>query len=119
MTNASEPDAMTGYEVTLELAGQPDRTIAVNERETILAAARRAGVRLPADCHEGTCLTCVGRVLDPDSGNVVEYNRAPTALTADERATGYVLLCIAVPRTDCRIRVGPAVRSAVGDSPWG
>ncbi len=119
---------MTTYEVTLELAGQPDRTITVEARETILEAAHRAGVRLPADCREGTCSTCAGRVLSVDgepadhSGQdaslAVDYRRQPTAVSRDEQADGYALLCIAMPRADCRIHVGPEVRSALGDSPW-
>jgi len=119
---------MTTYDVTLQRTGSPNQTIAVAENETILAAARRAGVRLPADCRKGTCTTCVGRVVSVERGadqsaeidvaNAVDYRRSPRGLDEADRADGYALLCIALPRTDCRIRVGPRVRSEVGDSPW-
>ncbi|ELZ06413.1 ferredoxin [Natrialba chahannaoensis JCM 10990] len=130
---------MTSYEVVLERAGAPNHTIEVDERETILEAARRDGVRLPADCLKGTCTTCVGRVAGiegedesesegegngkttdsrPDAALAVDYRRPPQALDEHERADGYVLLCIALPRADCHIEVGPQVRAEVGDSPW-
>ncbi|ELY98481.1 2Fe-2S iron-sulfur cluster-binding protein [Natrialba asiatica] len=141
---------MTSYDVTLERTEGPTQTIAVDERETILEAARRAGVRLPSDCRKGTCTTCVGRVLavdgepepepeaeaeaetepeletpsgdrsdhHPDAATAVDYRRPPRALDERERTDGYALLCIALPRADCRIEVGPRVRAEVGDSPW-
>ncbi|ADD05655.1 ferredoxin (2Fe-2S) [Natrialba magadii ATCC 43099] len=124
---------MTSYEVVLERPGSPDHTLEVSKRETILEAARRDGVRLPADCLKGTCTTCVGRVVGvegeddgddettdsrPDAALAVDYRRPPQALAGHERADGYVLLCIALPRADCRIEAGPQVRAEVGDSPW-
>ena len=124
---------MTSHDVTLERLDGPDRTIEVADDETVLEAAQRAGIRLPYDCRKGTCITCVGRVLaleggasDPDAegaaqpsdADAVTYRRSPAALTDRERADGYVLLCIASPRTDCSIEVGPRVRAEVGDSPW-
>ncbi|WP_226483133.1 2Fe-2S iron-sulfur cluster-binding protein [Natrinema amylolyticum] len=128
---------MTSYDVTLEWTDGRTRTIAVSESQTVLEAAQRIGVRLPYDCRSGTCITCVGRLIglegeaaeSDDSGESeadrpldaadgFTYQRTPQALTDDERADGYVLLCIASPRADCRIEVGPRVRAEVGDSPW-
>ncbi|WP_049919960.1 2Fe-2S iron-sulfur cluster-binding protein [Halobiforma nitratireducens] len=121
---------MTEYDVTLEWPDSRTETVAVDPRETVLEVALSEGIRLPYDCREGTCITCVGRVRavgedDTDAEGAVDaadafdYRRQPKALTEDERANGYVLLCIAVPRADCRVAVGPMVRSEVGDSPWG
>ncbi|AXR83258.1 2Fe-2S iron-sulfur cluster-binding protein [Natrarchaeobaculum sulfurireducens] len=129
---------MIGHEVTLEWPGHRRRTVTVPSQETVLEAASRAGVRLPYDCRSGTCITCVGRLLslerEADSGEdedgttdsdepldaalAFDYRSPPEALTDQERADGYVLLCIATPRADCRVRVGPMVRAEVGDSPW-
>jgi len=124
---------MTSHDVTLERLDGPNRTIEVGDDETVLEATQRAGVRLPYDCRKGTCITCVGRLLaiedgasESDAGGAEQprdtdaftYRRPPAALTDRERADGYVLLCIASPRTDCRIEVGPRVRAEVGDSPW-
>lgn len=136
---------MTPHEVTLEWPGRRRRTVSVPPQETVLEAASRAGVRLPYDCRSGTCITCVGRVLSLegdagsgedevdsdetaddqakgdeslDAARAFDYRSPPKALTDDERANGYVLLCIATPRVDCRVQVGPMVRAEVGDSPW-
>ncbi|APW96879.1 ferredoxin [Halobiforma lacisalsi AJ5] len=121
---------MTEYDVTLEWPDGGTDTVAVDSRDTVLEAAQQEGIRLPADCRKGTCTTCVGRVVGVDgdgaagaSGPVdaaeaFDYRRQPAALTDGERADGYVLLCIALPRADCRVAVGPAIRAEVGDSPW-
>ncbi|WP_436346184.1 2Fe-2S iron-sulfur cluster-binding protein [Natronorubrum sp. FCH18a] len=125
---------MTRYDVTLVRTDGPNHAIEVDEGETVLDAAQRAGVRLPFDCRTGTCITCVGRLIaiedgktDSDDGETnhpldaadgFTYRRLPEALTDRERADGYVLLCIAAPRANCRVEVGPRVRAEVGDSPW-
>ncbi|MCU4926047.1 2Fe-2S iron-sulfur cluster-binding protein [Halobacteria archaeon AArc-dxtr1] len=129
---------MTQYDVTLEWPDGRTETVAVDPRETVLEVGLREGIRLPYDCRKGTCITCVGRVLavgedDTGASDVVDtvdssaavnaadafdYRRQPRALTERERRDGYVLLCIAVPRADCHVQVGPMVRAEVGDSPW-
>ncbi|ADB62510.1 ferredoxin [Haloterrigena turkmenica DSM 5511] len=125
---------MTSHDVTLEWADGSTQTVAVAENESVLDAAQRAGARLPYDCRKGTCITCVGRLLalegedaesaeggseqPPDPADVFTYRRSPAALTDQEQADGYVLLCVAHPQSDCRIEVGPRVRAEVGDSPW-
>lgn len=113
-----------GYDVTLEWPDGRSRTVGVEPRESVLDAALREGVRIPYDCRKGTCTTCVGRVvaveddaLDPASA--LDHRRSPRALEPDDLADGYALLCIALPRADCRVAVGPMVRSELGDSPWG
>ncbi|AEH36231.1 2Fe-2S iron-sulfur cluster-binding protein [Halopiger xanaduensis] len=137
------------YDVTLEWPDGRTETIDAPESESVLDAAQRAGVRLPYDCRKGTCITCVGRLLEvdgegereatdadsdgdgtdadsdaddsagaPHPADAFAYRRSPAALTEGERADGYVLLCIAQPRADCRLEVGPQIRAQVGDSPW-
>ncbi|SDL00253.1 2Fe-2S iron-sulfur cluster-binding protein [Natronorubrum texcoconense] len=130
---------MTGHDVTLEWPDGRTERVAVGPRETVLEVAGREGIRLPYDCRKGTCTACVGRLraidedgaepdaaagdgdraTDPiDAAAAFDYRRAPTALTDREQRAGYVLLCIALVRTDCRVEVGPRVRSEVGGSPW-
>ncbi len=72
----------------------------VTEDETILAAARSAGVWLPADCQQGWCTTCVARLRD---GNVVHPNAR--RYYDEDREAGYVLLCTAKPRADTTLVV--------------
>lgn len=53
-----------------------------------------------------------------DPTDVFEYRRPPRALKPRHREDGYVLLCIATPRADCRVAVGSTVRSGLVDNPW-
>lgn len=60
--------------------------------DTILEAARRAGLSPPFSCESGSCATCMARV---DAGEATM--RVNDALSADEVASGWVLTCQAVP----------------------
>ncbi|MFC4439698.1 MULTISPECIES: 2Fe-2S iron-sulfur cluster-binding protein [Natrialbaceae] len=124
---------MARYEVALDWVGGPSRTIDVDENETVLEASQRTGRSLPYGCRTGACGTCVGRLLaidgtaadddarDEEPTNVADafaYRRTPKALKSRHRDDGYVLLCIAAPRTDCRIAVGSRVQAELVDNPW-
>ena len=60
--------------------------------DTILDAARRAGLKPPFSCERGNCATCMALV---DEGRVTM--RANNALSPDEVEAGWVLTCQAVP----------------------
>ena len=85
----------------VQLAGS-GKSFDVAADETVLAAARRAGLGLPYSCLSGNCGSCKGEVLSGDVG--YPYN-PPSALTADERAQGQALLCQAVPRSDLKLAI--------------
>lgn len=117
---------MTSHDVILEWRGGRRHAVTVGHGETVLEAALRGGVRLPYDCQKGTCTACVGRLLAVDGDDIdggarsaVDYRHVPQALSERERADGYVLLCIATPRADWRVAVGPTIRAELGDGPWG
>jgi len=78
-----------------------DRTIDVEERQTILEAALAAGVNYPFGCHSGTCGTCKTALL---SGTVRMLDYSKFAMNDAERAEGQILVCSAVPEADCEIR---------------
>jgi 2Fe-2S type ferredoxin len=84
------------WRVRLEPEGT---TITVQEGEDIVGAALRQGVALPSSCLEGNCTTCTGRLLQ----GALEQERA-LALRDEEKARGFVLLCVAHPRSDCVVR---------------
>ena len=73
--------------------------IDVHEDEYVLAAARAAGVWLPADCQQGWCTTCAAELRSGD----VDQSDARRYYTVDEKA-GFSLICTARPRSDLRIR---------------
>lgn len=89
-------------------------TLCARGKETVLEAAESAGVGLPFGCRTGACVSCVGRLVEGD----VSYDRPPRALKARHGGAGYVLCCIARPRTDCRIAVGAAVRNDLVPRLW-
>jgi CDP-4-dehydro-6-deoxyglucose reductase len=61
---------------------------------TVLSALEHAGYTMPNNCRAGACGECKTRVLDGefDQGMVLDM-----ALSADERAAGYGLMCMAKP----------------------
>jgi len=60
--------------------------------DTILDAARRAGLKPPFACQVGNCASCMARV---ETGTV--EMRANNALSPEEVASGWVLTCQAIP----------------------
>jgi len=75
--------------------------LSVREDETILSAARADGLWLPADCQQGWCITCAARLEEGE----VDMSAARRYYDSDE-AAGYVLTCVAKPRSDLRLVVG-------------
>ncbi len=82
------------YEVTIEPLGE---VITVEEDQTILDAALRAGVYLPHACGHGLCATCKVDVLE---GEVDQGDASPFALMDMERDEGKCLACCASPISD-------------------
>lgn len=76
---------------TVELEVSPD--------ETVLGAARSAGLWLPADCQQGWCTTCAAKLLEGE----VDQSNARRYYDVDEEAN-MILTCTAKPRSDLRIR---------------
>jgi len=85
----------------VRLVNRENRVVMVAENETILEAAEEAGITLPYGCRFGVCVTCAARLLE---GEVDQS--AGVALKPAQEAMGYVLLCIATPRSDCTFEVG-------------
>ncbi|HEV8333896.1 MAG TPA: 2Fe-2S iron-sulfur cluster-binding protein [Steroidobacteraceae bacterium] len=66
------------------------QVIFVEEGETILDAALRAGLNLPHSCKGGHCSSCRARIRD---GSIVYPRGRPLGLMAEEEREGYALLC--------------------------
>jgi ferredoxin-NADP reductase len=67
-------------------------TVRYEPGDTILHAARRAGLSAPFSCERGNCATCIAQIVE---GKVTM--RANNALTPEEVESGLVLTCQAVP----------------------
>jgi len=85
------------YTVTLEHDGETI-TVGVDEDEYVLDAAEEAGLDLPYSCRQGQCTSCVGTVLDGE----LDQSEG-MALDPMQKDDGFALLCVAYPRSDCRI----------------
>lgn len=82
------------YALTIEPLGQ---TIEIEEGQTILDAALRAGIYLPHACCHGLCATCKVQVTDGE----VEHGEASTfALMDFERDEQKCLACCATAQSD-------------------
>lgn len=75
---------------------------AVKPGESVLEAALRQGVMLPYGCRNGTCGSCMGKVV---AGRVEYGDKLPVALSEGEQADGMALFCQARPRGDLTIEV--------------
>tara|TARA_R110000787_G_scaffold187093_9_gene298894 strand:- start:3677 stop:4735 length:1059 start_codon:yes stop_codon:yes gene_type:complete len=85
------------YELTIEPLGQ---TIEVEDDQTILDAALRAGIWLPHACCHGLCATCKVQVTE---GEVEHGDASPFALMDFEREEGLTLACCATMESDVTI----------------
>lgn len=72
---------------------------------TLWRSARKAGLRLPSSCLNGTCRACMCRLL---SGNVA-YSVQWPGVSVDEREEGWVLPCVAMPLSDVVLDVPGAL----------
>jgi ferredoxin len=108
-----------GDRPTVTLEWPDGRTLPVRPRadESVLDAAERLDAGLPYGCRHGACGTCAARLLDggPDA---LDHRRPARALKPRHLDAGYVLLCVAGARSDCRLRVGSGVLAETRPTPW-
>src|ERR1700744_5488412 len=89
------------FSVRIEPLG---RTFEAPDSVTVLEAAGFAGLRLPRSCRNGTCRTCLCRMR---SGSV-RYTIEWPGVSAEEKAGGYILPCVAIAAADLVIDVPEA-----------
>ena len=83
------------YHVTIQPSGHEFQ---VAENESVLdAALREKGSVLPYGCRNGTCGSCMGKIL---SGEAAYPNGRPPGLSERDQAEGKALLCQARPCSD-------------------
>jgi CDP-4-dehydro-6-deoxyglucose reductase, E3 len=82
----------------VQLAGRT-ASFDVEPDETLLQAGLRQHLALPFGCQSGGCASFRVRKLE----GTVEYPFAPPALSEAEIEAGYILMCLARPRSDLLI----------------
>lgn len=75
-----------------------DHTLSVPDDQYILDMAEEAGIRLPAGCREGTCSSCIAKLV---RGEVDQSEQK--FLQPSELAVGYTVTCVAYPLSDCTL----------------
>lgn len=92
-------DEVTRFTITL--ANQGGQSFEVDGNEPLLNTLEHHGVSLPYGCRYGGCISCAAKLL---SGDVDQSEGV--ALNGRQLADGYVLLCVARPKSDCTLEVG-------------
>jgi ferredoxin len=70
----------------------------------LLLAAEAAGLALPSSCRNGTCRTCLCQMTQGQVAYRIEW----PGLSAEEKAGGFILPCVAYPVADVVLRAEPA-----------
>ena len=81
------------WRVTIGVGGP---SFEVAEDQTILRAAEAAGWPLPSSCRNGTCRTCMQRMLSGQVRYAVDW----PGVLEEEKREGWVLPCVAHPAAD-------------------
>lgn len=64
--------------------------------QTVFEAAAAAGIAIDTSCRNGTCRTCIAHIA---SGSVA-YRIDWPGLLPEEKLAGWILPCVAMPRSD-------------------
>ena len=73
----------------------------VEANRPLLDSLRDQGVDLPYGCKYGGCITCAAKLI---SGKVDQ--RRQVALNNRQINDGYIILCVARPKSDCTLQIG-------------
>ena len=85
----------------ITIKNRKNKTFKVSDRKPLLQELLAQGVDLPYGCEYGGCITCAAKLIE---GEVDQ--KSQVALNNRQINNGYVVLCVARPKTDCKIEIG-------------
>ena len=85
----------------ITIANRENSVYKVSGRTSLLQELREQGVDLPYGCQYGGCITCAAKLI---KGEVDQ--KSQVALNNRQINNGYIILCVAKPKTDCTIEIG-------------
>jgi ferredoxin len=89
---------MATHHPAVTLTVLPDgRSVPVLRGHSLLQAALREGLPVPASCRNGSCRTCLSRLVHGQVRHRIDW----PSLLADEIAEGWILPCVAEPAPGC------------------
>jgi ferredoxin len=80
-----------------------EHSVECSQKEFVWNAAARQGIRLPAICHQGRCLTCAAKLIS----GVVDQ-RASVSYFPEDLKAKFVLPCTCRPCSDLRLHTHQA-----------
>ena len=92
---------LKSYTVKINHEGET-HTIEVPEDQKILEIAEKAKLDLPNSCNAGVCTTCAAQIIG--EGTVDQADGM--GVSPELQSEGYVLLCVAYPRSNLNIETG-------------
>ena len=72
--------------------------------QSLLLSMEQGSIDWPSSCRNGTCRTCIGHLVQGEVRYAIEW----PGLTPEERASGFVLPCVAYPASDVVLQA-PAI----------
>ena len=95
------------------MANRDGQSYEVDARRPLLDSLRDLGVDLPYGCKYGGCITCAARLV---SGDVDQ--RRQVALNNRQINDGYIILCVARPKSDCTLEIGVEAHDKLYRNPF-